>query len=68
MDMGTVLYPRASPPPIIKEPSARTEVKKAFTKLKGGWAVGTYCIPAELLKSGGEPSAWGLYTILKAIW
>lgn len=43
--------------PITEETPTMTEVREAFSKLKGGKAAGICCIPAKLLKAGGEPMA-----------
>lgn len=55
-------------PPITEDPPTLTEVREAISKLKCGKDTGTCDIPAELLKAGDEPMAYGLHTVLAAIW
>ena len=67
MDVDDVMVPLPDPP-ISEEPPTLTEVREAISKLKGGKAAGICGIPAELLKSGGEPMVRGLHAVLAAIW
>ncbi|XP_069995842.1 uncharacterized protein [Penaeus vannamei] len=50
--------------PSVKIPLTLTEVRVVISKLKGTKAAGICNIPAELLKAGVEPMAWGLHVVL----
>ncbi|XP_069981369.1 uncharacterized protein [Penaeus vannamei] len=51
---------------LIEVPPTLTELGR-WSKLKGRKAAGICDNPAELLKAGNEPMAWGLHTLLAAI-
>nr|XP_027207908.1 uncharacterized protein LOC113801282 [Penaeus vannamei] len=57
-----------SGPPTSEDPPILTEVREAISKLKGWKGAGICDIPAELLKTGGEPVAPGLHVVLATIW
>lgn len=54
--------------PVSEDPPSLTNVREAISKLMGGRAAGICDNPAELLKAGDEPMAWGLHNVLVAIW
>ncbi|XP_069995851.1 uncharacterized protein [Penaeus vannamei] len=67
LDAGSAEVPLPDPP-ISEDAPSLTKVRGAISKLKSGKAAGICSIPAELLKAGVEPIAWGLHVVLVAIW
>lgn len=67
LDASGVAIPLLDPP-ISEEPPTLAGLRKAITGLEDARAADTFGIPANLLKAGGEPVAWGLRTVLATIW
>ncbi|XP_069994142.1 uncharacterized protein [Penaeus vannamei] len=66
LDAGNAEVPLLDPP-ISEDPLSLTKAKEAISKLRSIKAAGISSIPAELLKTCGEPMVQRLHTVLDTI-